>query len=345
MTIGWRLVAAKSVIIGGASVRVLVTGGAGYIGSVTVEELVRAGHSVVVYDNLSKGHVQAVDERARLVQGDLSDTSRLTSVLGEFGVEAVMHFAAYSLVPESVREPEAYYRNNVVNTLSLLQAVLTKRVKRFVFSSSAAVYGEPDLIPITEDVSNRPTNPYGETKLAIERALAWYDSAYGLKYYSLRYFNAAGASDNRGEDHDPETHLIPIVLQVALGQRPHVELYGTDYPTSDGTCVRDYVHVVDLAQGHILALEARRRDSGIYNLGNGNGFSVKEVVDVAREVTQREIKVVERPRRPGDPATLVASSAKIQAELDWRPSYRSLRSIVETAWCWHKDHVEGYGDA
>jgi len=321
---------------------ILVVGGAGYIGSVTVEELVAAGERVIVYDSFIKGHRAAVHPKAILVEGDLADRARLEQVMRDHAVEAVMHFAAWSLVGESVQQPAAYYRNNVSNTLTLLEAMVTAGITRFVLSSTAAVYGEPKAIPITEDAPLQPTNPYGDTKLTIERMLHWFDQAYGLRYASLRYFNAAGASLHYGEDHDPETHLIPIVLQVALGQRSHVQIYGTDYPTRDGTCIRDYIHVTDLAQAHILALRALERGSCIYNLGNGQGFTVREVIEVCQEVTGHFIPVVEASRRPGDPAVLVASSEKIRRELGWEPLYPALQAIVESAWRWHQAHPHGY---
>jgi UDP-glucose 4-epimerase len=322
--------------------RVLVTGGAGYIGSVTSEMLLDAGHSVVILDNLSKGHRAAVDPRAELVVGDLANPAVLEDVFSARRLDAVLHFAAFSLVGESVAKPAKYFRNNLVNGINLLDAMLQHDVRRMVFSSTAAVYGQPEEMPIRENALQSPTNPYGESKLAVEKVLGWYDRAYSLKYVSLRYFNAAGASAKCGEDHEPESHLIPIALQVALGKRQHLEVYGCDYPTPDGTCVRDYIHVQDLAAAHILAIEAMDRGSRIYNLGNGLGFSVKEVIDAARKVTRHEIPVVETGRRPGDPPELVASSERIRAELGWAPQHPDLEDIVQTAWQWHLKHPDGY---
>lgn len=313
--------------------KVVVTGGAGYIGSVVSEQLVIDGHEVVVYDNLSKGHREAVVEGARFVEGDLHDAEKLRETLN--GVDAVIHMAAFSLVGESVEKPAKYYHNNVVAGLVLLDAMRDCGVKRIVFSSTAATYGEPEAQPIFESAPTNPTNPYGESKLAFEKAMHWYERAYGLRYASLRYFNAAGASEKCGEDHDPETHIIPITLQVATGKRPHVEIYGDDYPTEDGTCVRDYIHVIDLARAHILALGILDERSAIYNLGcGGDGYSVRDVIDTARRVTGKEIPVRMGPRRPGDPAVLIASSDKIKSELGWQPQFQDLGVIVESAWRW-----------
>jgi UDP-glucose 4-epimerase len=324
--------------------RILVVGGAGYIGSVMVEELVKGGDEVIIYDNLSRGHREALTPGATFVEGDLGDRSRVEEALRRHQVEAIMHFAAFALVGESMAHPEMYFENNVANTINLLSAALTVGVKKFVFSSSAATYGEPEHVPIAEADRQVPTNPYGQTKLMVEQILDWYATLSGLRYAALRYFNAAGASDLHGEDHDPETHLIPIVLQAALGIRDHVEIFGVDYPTPDGTCLRDYVHVIDLAQAHILALKALERQERLaFNLGNGNGFSVREVIETARRVTGREIKAVESPRRPGDPAALVASSERIKSELGWAPRHAALEDIVETAWRWHRKHPRGYG--
>jgi UDP-glucose 4-epimerase len=324
--------------------RVLVTGGAGYIGSVVTEELVAGGHETVVYDNLYKGHRGAVVRGAHFVEGDLLDTENVRRTLREHRVEAVIHMAADSLVGESVERPAKYYRNNVIAGLALLDAMLAEGVKRLVFSSTAATYGEPEKQPIEETDPTSPTNTYGETKLAFEHALRWYDRAYNLRYASLRYFNAAGATANCGEWHDPETHLIPIVLQAAAARRTHVEVYGEDYPTRDGTCVRDYIHVVDLARAHILALGVLDEASRIYNLGcGGSGYSVREVIETARRVTGKEIPVRVGPRRAGDPAVLVASSEKIRRELGWQPSMQDLSVIIESAWKWMQEHPEGYG--
>jgi len=324
-------------------VRVRVTGGAGYIGSVVTEELVRDGHEAVVYDSLYKGHRGAVVEGAEFVKGDLVDGELLRASLR--GVDAVIHMAADSLVGESVTNPAKYYRNNVVAGLALLDAMHDAGVRRLVFSSTAATYGEPEKQPIEESDPTRPTNPYGESKLAFERALPWYEHAYVIRYASLRYFNAAGATALCGEDHDPESHIIPIVLQAAAGRRTHVEVYGDDYPTRDGTCVRDYIHVVDLARAHILALGILDERSAIYNLGcGGDGYTVSEVIEVAREVTGRDIEARVGPRRPGDPAVLVASSEKIRRELGWSPQRQDLREIISSAWEWMQSHPEGYVD-
>jgi UDP-glucose 4-epimerase len=317
--------------------RVLVTGGAGYIGSVVSEQLVSDGHEVVVYDNLSKGHREAVVAGARFVEGDLHDAEKLRETLD--GIDAVIHMAAFSLVGESVEAPSKYYHNNVVAGLVLLDAMRDCGVKRIVFSSTAATYGEPEAQPIVESSPTNPTNPYGESKLAFEKAMHWYERAYGLRYASLRYFNAAGASEKCGEDHDPETHIIPITLQVAAGNGTHVEIYGDDYPTEDGTCVRDYIHVIDLARAHILALGVLNERSAIYNLGcGGDGYSVRDVIDTARRVTGKDIPVRMGPRRPGDPSVLIASSDKIKSELGWQPQFQDLGLIVESAWRWMQQH-------
>jgi UDP-glucose-4-epimerase GalE len=326
--------------------RILVTGGAGYIGSHAVRLFLARGHDVWVYDNLSLGHRKAVPAD-RLLVGDLNEVPRLDHALVLHRIEAVVHFAAFTYVGESVREPGRYYQNNLVNTLNLLECMRRNSVVRFVFSSTAATYGVPERVPITEDEPQRPINPYGAGKLAVERALADYAAAYGWGYAALRYFNAAGASSDAaiGEDHDPETHLIPIVLQAVLGRRPHVEVFGTDYPTPDGTCIRDYIHVDDLAEAHLLALEALAPGKGLcYNLGIGRGYSVREVIRTAEAVTGKPVPVKEGPRRPGDPPVLVASSEKVQRDLGWRPRYPELRPIVETAWNWHRSHPRGYGD-
>jgi UDP-glucose 4-epimerase len=323
--------------------RVLVTGGAGYIGSVVSEQLVSDGHEVVIYDNLSKGHRGAVVEGARFVQGDLLEADQLRQTLNDNRIEAVIHMAASSLVGESVQEPSKYYHNNVVAGLVLLDAMRECGIKRIVFSSTAATYGEPEEQPIRETTSTNPTNTYGETKLAFEKAMHWYERAHGLRYASLRYFNAAGATERCGEDHDPETHLIPITLQAAAGKRAHVEIYGDDYPTADGTCIRDYIHVVDLARAHILALDGLSERSAIYNLGcGGDGYSVRDVIETARRVTGKEIPVRMGPRRPGDPAVLIASSDKIKSELGWQPQFQDLGLIVESAWKWMLAHPDGY---
>jgi UDP-glucose 4-epimerase len=316
---------------------VLVTGGAGYIGSHMVKELRRRGYRPLVYDNLSTGHRWAIRED-ELIEGDLGDQGQVQEILHKERPLAVMHFAASALVGESVERPELYFRNNVINSFNLLEAMLAGEVKYLIFSSSAAVYGNPHQVPIAEDHLLAPVNPYGESKVFVERALRWYEQAHDLKYISLRYFNAAGADSEGelGEDHNPETHLIPRVLDVALGKRSFIEIYGIDYDTPDRTCIRDYIHVMDLAEAHILALEALLNGgaSQVYNLGNQRGFSVKEVVDVARTVTGHPIPVRESSRRQGDPPVLVATSEKIKKELGWKPRYDDLKTIVKTAWEW-----------
>jgi UDP-glucose 4-epimerase len=321
---------------------ILVTGGAGYIGSVATEVLIEAGHEVVVYDSLLYGHREAIHPGAVFEEGDLADRDRLNSVFEAHPIDAVMHFAAHSIVPVSMRDPLPFVRDNVGNALNLLEAMASHDVVRFILSSTANVYGDPESVPISEDARLAPSSPYGESKLMIERMLHWCEVRYGLRYASLRYFNAAGASDTYGEDHSPETHLIPLTLRVALGQKERLEIYGDDYPTRDGTCVRDYIHVVDLAQAHVLALEALDRGSCVYNLGNGQGFTVQEVVTAAREVTGHPIPAEIAARRPGDPATLVASSDRIRRELHWQPQYPDLREIVESAWRWHQVRPDGY---
>ena len=324
---------------------VLVCGGAGYIGSHTVAELLDRGEDVVIADNLQKGHKEAV-LGGKLMVGDLRDSDFLDKVFTENDIESVIQFAADSLVGESVGDPLKYYNNNVVSTLCLLTKMKQYDIDKIVFSSTAATYGEPKNVPIMETDPTFPTNPYGETKLAVEKALRWCYEAYDIKYTALRYFNAAGAhiSGKIGEDHNPESHLIPIILQAALGKRECITIFGDDYNTDDGTCVRDYIHVTDLADAHILALEKMRKDgkSNIYNLGNGNGFSVKEVVEIARKVTGVDIKAKLGERRPGDPAVLVASAEKAKKELNWKPKYNDLGTIIETAWKWHKEHPNGY---
>jgi len=318
---------------------VLVTGGAGYIGSVVVAQLLRAGNEVTVYDNLSKGHREAVDSRAQLVVGDIGDRAALDPLFTQTKFDAVMNFAASIEAGESMKVPEQFFRNNTANALTLLEAMLAHGVKKFVFSSTAALFGEPERTPIKEDDRLKPTNAYGESKLLVEQMLAWLNRIHGLRYASLRYFNAAGATETLGEAHDPETHLIPLILQVAADTRPHISIFGTDYPTPDGTCIRDYIHVVDLAEAHVLALHALEKESRlIFNLGNGRGFSVREVIAAAREVTGHPIPAVESPRRPGDPAVLVASSEKIMRELGWKPRFADLKTIIQTAWTYQKSH-------
>ena len=323
--------------------KILVTGGAGYIGSVVTEELIKTGYEAVVYDNLSYGHRAAVQSPAEFVEGDLLDGETLRRVLSEHGIEAVMHMAAYALVGESVTHPAKYYQNNLVAGLSLLNAMNECGVKRLVFSSTCATYGEPEKVPIEESSLNNPTNPYGESKLAFERALRWYEEAYGLRYAALRYFNAAGATERCGEWHSPETHLIPLVLHAAIGKCDSVQIFGDDYPTRDGTCVRDYIHIVDLARAHILALSILGERSAIYNLGcGGEGYTVREVIDTARLVTGRDIPARVTPRRTGDPAVLIASSEKIRSELGWQPEFQDLRVIIQSAWDWLVAHPKGY---
>jgi UDP-glucose 4-epimerase len=328
--------------------KILVTGGAGYIGSHICRMLTERGHEVVVVDNLSVGHRQAV-AGLPLVVSDFGDAAMLDEQLGRGGVDVVMHMAASCEVGESVTNPAFYYRNNVMRSLELLDAAQRHGVRGIVFSSTAATYGEPSEIPISEDHPQAPTNPYGETKLAIERALSWFQRAYGLNFVALRYFNAAGAHPDGtiGEDHEPESHLIPRLLGAALGPTDPIPIFGTDYPTPDGTCVRDYIHVLDLAQAHVLAMEALLQgeaQSEAFNLGNGEGFSVRQVVETTERVTGGRVPTAEAPRRPGDPATLVASSERIAQRLGWRPEHPDLEQIVQNAWNWHRLHPQGYGD-
>jgi UDP-glucose 4-epimerase len=321
---------------------ILLTGGAGYIGSVVSEQLIARGEHVIVLDNLFQGHRPAVHPQAKFVQGDLNDRPAVKQVFDENAIDAVMHFASYTLVGESMEKPFKYVGDNVTNGLNLLQEAVAHGVRRFILSSTANLFDRPARIPIAEEEQIVPGSPYGESKYLLERILAWLDRTAGLKYAALRYFNAAGASQRFGEDHDPETHLIPLVLRVALGKMPQIQVFGGDYPTPDGTCVRDYIHVIDLAQAHILALQALDRGSRLYNLGNGQGFSVKEVIETAQRVTGRSIPYVVRDRRPGDPATLIASSERIRRELGWQPEYPQLEAIVDSAWQWHLRHPNGY---
>ncbi|HZU75698.1 MAG TPA: UDP-glucose 4-epimerase GalE [Dehalococcoidia bacterium] len=323
---------------------VLVLGGAGYIGSVTVEQLLNAGHRVTVFDDLSYGHREAIDERAAFVRGNALNRGELGAAFAE-PVDAVVHFAAFIAVGESMQLPEAYFRNNVAATINLLDEMLASGVRRLVFSSTAALFGEPRYVPIDEQHPLEPINPYGESKLIVERMLRWYDERRGIKWVALRYFNASGASERFGEDHHPETHLIPIVLEVAEGKRDALPLFGNDYPTRDGTCVRDYVHVVDLAQAHVLALDYAAERSGQFNLGSGRGSTNLEVVEAARRVTGHPIPVVIEPRRPGDPPELVASSQLARSELGWRPDYDDIETIVASAWRWRQRHPRGYAAA
>lgn len=327
--------------------KILVCGGAGYIGSHMVAELLENNHEVVILDNLEKGHKGAI-LGGKFYEGDLRDRSILDKIFTENKIDAVIDFAAYSLVGESMTEPLKYFNNNVSGTISLLEAMRDHDIKKIVFSSTAATYGEPESIPILESDKTVPTNAYGESKLLVEKILAWADYAYGIKYTALRYFNAAGAHINGkiGEEHSPESHLIPLILQVPLGKREHIMIFGDDYNTKDGSCIRDYIHVSDLASAHSLAVERLMNggESRIYNLGNGTGFSVKEVIEVARKVTGHPIPAVVAERRAGDPATLIASSQKAMEELNWKPKFNSLETIIETAWNWHKNHPNGYED-
>ncbi len=317
--------------------QILVTGGAGYIGGSVALRLLEQGHNVYIYDNLCHARREAVPAGAEFVQGDVADRARVEELLRGRKIEAVLHFAALIEAGESMQRPELYFRNNTAATLGLLEAMLATGVKKLVFSSTAAVYGEPESVPIREEAALRPTNPYGESKLLVEQMLGWLHRIHGLRTASLRYFNVAGALAGRGEAHEPESHLIPLILDVALGRRPSIKIYGTDYPTPDGTCIRDYIHVSDLADAHLLALHAlEARDRLVYNLGNGQGFSVRQVVESARRVTGHAIPVEEVPRRAGDPAVLVASSEKIHRELGWQPKFPALDEIVASAWQWHQ---------
>ena len=320
--------------------KILLTGGSGYIGSVTTELLCDDGHQVLVFDNLERGHIEAVDPRARLVVGDLREPFAIREAMRAFRPDAVFHFAAYALVGESMQNPLLYFRNNVGGLNHLLEAMLAAGVSRIVFSSTCATYGQPESMPMTETLPQRPTNPYGESKLMCEKILDWARERSGIRPTFLRYFNACGATAKYGEDHAPETHIIPNVLRVALGQAPAVSVFGDDYPTPDGTCIRDYIHIVDLARAHILALE---KDAiGAFNLGTGTGFSVRQVVETCRAVTGHPIPVEISPRRPGDPACLYAGAEKAKAELGWEPRFGDLETIVRHAWAWHQSHPHGY---
>ena len=321
--------------------KILLTGGSGYIGSVTTELLCDDGHAVTVFDNLERGHREAVDPRARLIVGDLRDPQPIRDAMRDLKPDAVVHFAAYALVGESMQEPLKYFENNVGGGLHLLDAMLRTGVKKIIFSSTCATYGQPDVLPMTEALPQRPTNPYGESKLMFETALRWEQARRGIQPTFLRYFNACGATEKYGEDHEPETHLIPNVLKVALGQAPAVPVFGDDYDTPDGTCIRDYIHIVDLARAHILALE--KDVSGPFNLGTGTGFSVQQVIETCREVTGHPIPADVSPRRPGDPAGLVAGADKAKDVLGWKPRYPDLKTIVQHAWNWHRAHPRGYG--
>lgn len=327
---------------------ILVLGGAGYIGSHTVDELVNQGYDTVVIDNLCLGHRQAVHPDARFYEGDIRDKAFMESVFEKENIEGVVHFAAFSQVGESVEKPLKYFDDNVAGMITLLEVMHKYNVKHIVFSSTAATYGEPETMPIREDFPTVPKNPYGESKLMMEKMMKWCDEAYGMKYVALRYFNVAGAKPDGsiGEDHRPETHLVPIILQVALGQRDELSIYGDDYPTEDGTCIRDYVQVCDLARAHILALDylLKGGDSDVFNLGSEKGFTVKEMLEAARRVTNKEIPAKVAPRRAGDPASLVASPEKVERVLGWKPEYKDIESIIATAWTWHQAHPNGYED-
>lgn len=322
--------------------KIFVTGGAGYIGSATADALLKAGHSVTVYDSLVTGHRAAVPEAARFIQADLGDQSALTAALASEKYDAVMHFAAFIEAGESMKDPGKFFKNNLANSLSLIEAATRAGVKRFVLSSTAAIFASSDA-PLNEESAIDPANAYGFTKLIIEQSLEWYRKIHGLHYAALRYFNACGALPGRGEAHQPESHLIPLVLKVALGQRESVSIYGTDYPTPDGTCIRDYIHITDLVSAHLLALDALgENDRLVYNLGNGNGYSVREVIETARQVTGHAVPAIESPRRDGDAPRLVASSEKIRRELGWTPSHPDLTDIISSAWDWHRTHPNGY---
>ena len=320
--------------------KILVTGGAGYIGSVTVEQLLERGHTVAVLDNLERGHREAVDPRARLIAGDLRNRDAILGAMREVQPDAVVHFAAYALVGESMTDPGLYFSNNLGGGMNLASAMQETGVRRLVFSSTCAVYGVPERVPITEDLPKNPANPYGESKLQFEKVLRWYEECHGFQAVRLRYFNAAGATERFGEDHQPESHIIPNVLKVALGQAESVKIFGNDYKTPDGTCVRDYIHILDLAQAHILAVEGGK--PGAYNLGNGSGYSVSEVVQTAREVTGHPIPVDFQARRPGDPDALVADARLAARDLGWKPRHPELKTIIESAWNWTRRHPRGY---
>ncbi len=323
---------------------ILVTGGAGYIGSVVVEDLRGQGETVVVLDNLSYGHEQAIDETVTFYRGNIGDEKLVSQIIKDHAIEACFHFSAFAFVGESVENPKIYYENNVEQTLRLLDVLIQNNVKKFVFSSTCATYGEPRKVPIDETHPQNPTNPYGWSKFMVERVLESYDAAYGLKFVALRYFNACGASDKCGEDHNPETHLIPLVLFAAQGKIPHISIFGDDYPTPDGTAIRDYIHITDLSQAHLLALEHLRqnKNSEFINLGNGQGFSVREIIETARNVTGKNIEVKIAPRRAGDPSRLIGDATKAREILGWNPRYSDIKSIIESAWAWHSANPNGY---
>lgn len=320
--------------------KILVTGGAGYIGSACTEYLIDFGYQVAVLDSLITGHRDAVDKRAEFIHCDLNDREKTISSVKKLKPDAIMHFAAFSLVGESMKNPGKYFQNNLGGGINLLDAALSAETQIFVFSSTCATYGEPESIPIPETEKQKPINPYGESKLMFEKALHWYSQIYGIKYTALRYFNAAGASKNFGEDHNPETHLVPLVLKSAMGQSPSIKVFGNDYPTPDGTCIRDYIHILDLAQAHELALH--NNESCAFNLGTGNGFSVLEIINTAREVTGKKIEIEIAPRRHGDPPKLVGSSKLIKEKLGWNPKYENIASIIESAWEWKLNFPNGY---
>jgi len=321
---------------------IFVTGGAGYIGSICVEQLLNANYTVTVFDNLTEGHRRAVDPRAHLIVGDLQSPPSITHALQSAQPDAVMHFAANALVGESMENPSKYFQNNLVGGLHLLDAMVATNVKKLVFSSTCATFGPPDHSPIDESTPQKPINPYGESKLLFEKILRWYDEIHALRFTALRYFNAAGATEKFGEDHRIETHLIPNVLKVALGQKDSVHIFGTDYPTPDGTCIRDYIHILDLAQAHILALKTEK--SAFYNLGTGGGTSVREIIATCEKITGKSIPTIEQPRRPGDPARLIAASDKIRQELGWSPQFQNIEKIIASAWSWHLQNPQGYQD-
>lgn len=323
---------------------ILVTGAAGYIGSIVTEELIKEGHTVIAVDNLEQGHLEAIPHGVNFIQADIGDCKRIEEIFSNHCVEAVMHFAADALVGESMTDPHKYFHSNVIKGITLLEAIRKFRIDKIVFSSSCSVYGVPDVMPITENTLTRPANPYGESKLIFEKILQWYRVAYGIEYIALRYFNAAGASEKYGEHHDPETHLIPNIMKVALRQHENIEVFGTDYPTKDGSCIRDYIHVIDIARAHILALGHLQNGNAsvIYNLGNGKGYSVFEVIEAVKNVTGKNISVMNKPRRAGDPPILIADSTLVQRELGWSPVYSELELIIESAWRWYKTHMNGY---